>query len=652
MAMERDNLKSESINFQWNFYERAINNYSIIMRMLHYVEEDDSLINNMPRILVEGSTFDMCKIVRNDNGKVQEGFFSIEESLGSIDFDAIKSVSAGVFTPSVLRDTFGYGTLYVYPLKKDMDIVGFLLLGRRLPIELDGRTLRELEIVCDIYNKSLILHVNLNTHKKAVHKKTIFESLTDEFPDALLMIDRNGAIIFANKRAKNEFESRKGFLVGEKIDNVVSGIGNDFYRKETVLHGEVKYKSGDKFKIFRIESFPIKEASEKGVWKGLLFKDVVEKKIKEEEHVLKEKMESIGMLAGGIAHDFNNLLTGVLGYASLIKNFLSNEEKLYRYAEAIESSAQRAAKLAQHLLNFSRRQRRVSGIVDINMLLEDILFLIKESFRDIEIDRSFDAHLYPIKGDEAELQNVFLNLCTNAKDAMTGKGILKVRTERKRYVGHREFALIEIEDTGQGIDEKIKEKIFEPYFTTKENGTNLGMGLYLVDKIIREHGGFVELESEKGKGTKFSIYLPLPTKIDEPEPIKEETTNGGLTKKQKILVVDDEDVVRELIKGVLTDEPIEIFEASDGTKAIEIFQKHHASIDLVILDMIMPGIKGDEVLKEFRSIRKDIRVIISSGFMSEEQRDRLKKYKVDAFLDKPFRDKDVIQTIIEVLSKK
>ncbi len=414
----------------------------------------------------------------------------------------------------------------------------------------------------------------------------------------------------------------------------------------------MKYKSGDKFKIFRIESFPVKEAAEKGVWKGLLFKDVVEKKIKEEEHVLKEKMESIGMLAGGIAHDFNNLLTGVLGYASLIKNFLSNEEKLYRYAEAIESSAQRAAKLAQHLLNFSRRQRRVSGIVDINMLLEDILFLIKESFRDIEIEKAFDARLYPIKGDEGELQNVFLNLCTNAKDAMTGKGVLRVRTERKRYVGHREFALIDIEDTGQGIDEKIKEKIFEPYFTTKENGTNIGMGLYLVDKIIREHGGFVELQSEKGKGTKFSIYLPLPTKIDEPEPAKEEPTNGGLTKKQKILVVDDEDVVRELIKGVLTDEPTEILEASDGSQAIEIFKEKYASIDLVILDMIMPGIKGDEVLKEIRSIRKDIKVIISSGFMSEEQRDRLKKYKVDAFLDKPFRDKDVIQTIIEVLSKK
>ncbi|OPY68080.1 MAG: Blue-light-activated protein [Syntrophorhabdus sp. PtaU1.Bin002] len=594
----------------------------------------------------------MCKIVKRENGIVREGFFSVEESLNNLDFESIRALSEGAISPSIIKDIFGYGVFYIYPLRKDMDIIGFLLLGKRLPIDLDRRTLRELEIVCDIYNKSLILHANIHRQKKAVDSRTAFEDLVEEFPDALFMIDKNGSIVFANKRAKSEFESRKGLLVGEKIDNIVSGIGPDFYKKDTVLHGEVKYKSGDKYKIFRMDSFSVKEARDKGVWRAVILKDVVEKKIKEEEHVSKEKMESMGMLAGGIAHDFNNLLTGVLGYASLIKNFLSNEEKLYRYAEAIESSAQRAAKLAQHLLNFSRRQRKVSGVVDLNMLMEDILFLIKESFRDIEIEKAFDPRLYPIKGDEAELQNVFLNICTNAKDAMAGKGMLRVRTERKRYIGHREFALIEIADTGKGIDEQIREKIFEPYFTTKENGTNLGMGLYLVDKIIREHGGFVELESEKDKGTKFSIYLPLPTRVIAQEPVKEEKNYDVLTRRQKILLVDDEDVVRDLIKGVLTDEPTDILEAADGTEALNIFREQHAAIDLVILDMIMPGIKGDEVLREMRNIRKDVKVIISSGYMSEEQRDSLKKYKVDGFLDKPFRDKDVIHKIIEVLSRK
>jgi len=143
------------------------------------------------------------------------------------------------------------------------------------------------------------------------------------------------------------------------------------------------------------------------------------------------------------------------------------------------------------------------------MLLDDILFLIKESFRDIDIEKSFDPRLYPIKGDEAELQNVFLNLCTNAKDAMVGKGLLRVRTERKRYIGHREFALIEIEDTGQGIDDTIKEKIFEPYFTTKKVGEGTGLGLGIVKNIIESHEGNVNLVNKPDVGACVTVVLPI-----------------------------------------------------------------------------------------------------------------------------------------------
>ncbi len=258
--------------------------------------------------------------------------------------------------------------------------------------------------------------------------------------------------------------------------------------------------------------------------------------------------------------------------------------------------------------------------------------------------------LAPIRGDEDELQNVFLNLCMNAKDAMDGKGVLKVKTDRKQYAGMRDFAVIEIEDTGKGIDDHLQTKIFEPYFTTKENGTNLGMGLYLVDKIIREHGGFIELESERGKGTKFILYLPLPVEVTHTAKSGREINDDPKIEKRKILIVDDEDVVRNLLKGVLENEGVEVYESSDGDGAIRFFTKNHKAIDLVILDMIMPGIKGDEVLKAIRDVRKDIKVIISSGFMGEDQRERLKEYGVDGFLDKPFRDKDLLRSIATVFS--
>jgi nitrogen-specific signal transduction histidine kinase/ActR/RegA family two-component response regulator len=648
--MRHDDLRSESMSFQWDFYERAINNYSIIMRMLSCFEEEDSLISRIPKAFVEESLFDMCKIFKDDRGIEKEGFFSIEDSLNNIGLEAVRTLNGGAISPSLINDAFGYHTLYVYPLKRDIEIIGFLILGKKFAVDLDQRFLREIEIVCSIYNKSLLLHLNLRKQKSEVYSKGFYESALNEFPDAMLLVDRNGYISFANKRARNEFEGSKGLLIGEKIDNIVTGISDDFYRKDGPVQGEVNFKSREQFKIFQMQSYPVKGVKKDGSWKGIIFKDVLEIKIKEEENLLKDKMENMGMLAGGIAHDFNNLLTGVLGYASLIKNFLSSEEKLYRYAEAIEHSAQRAAKLTQHLLNFSRRQRKATGIVDLNVLLDDILFLLRESFRDVEVEKTFDDLLPPIRGDEADLQNVFLNLCMNAKDAMKGEGLLKVKTKRRKNIGGREFASVEIEDTGQGIDDEIREKIFQPYFTTKETGSNLGMGLYLVDKVIKEHGGFIECESEPGKGTRFTLYIPLPLEIIGKQVEHREPSARASLKKRKVLIVDDENIVRELIKGVLSEEGIQVLKAVDGYEAIEVFRENQSQIDLVILDMIMPGIKGDEVLKAIRGIRNDIKIIISSGFMSEDQRERLREYRVDGFLDKPYKDKDVLRAITKILS--
>lgn len=648
--MNFEKLISNSVNFQWNFFERTINNYSIIMRIMNCVEEGDGLVENIPRVFVEESFFDMCKITKEENGATREGFFSIDGSRDGIDIEAVVSFNGGAASPSLLKNVLGYGILYVYPLKKNLDTLGFLLLGKKRYTEVDARFLTELEMVCEIFNKCLLFGPTGQKKKKGTPKKNAYESMVDQFPDSVMLIDKNGSIVFANSRAKKEFRGRKGLLIGEKIENVFFGIPDDFHERDDVLQGEVNCKSGDGFKIYRIESYTINKEQEKTSYKAVVLKDVVDKKIEEEENSFKGKMESMGMLAGTIAHDFNNLLTGVLGYASLIKNFLKTEEKLYRYAEAIENSARRAAKLTQHLLNFSRRYKKSIGAIDLNALLEDILFLIKENFKDIRIEKNFDDLLPPIEGSEAELQNVFLNLLMNAKDAMEGKGLLRVTTCRKE-VGDQKYALIEIQDTGHGIEEKLKTKVFKPYFSTKESGSNLGMGLYLVDKAIKKHKGFLELESEKGKGTKFSLYIPLSVhpacKI---EAVEEEAQKSFSLKKQKVLVVDDEDMIRRLVRGILVDKGVEVLEASDGIKAIDIVRKHKDDIDLVILDIIMPGLKGDEVLKTIRNIRKDMKVIISSGFMSEEQKGRLKKYNINEFLDKPFGDTEVIRSIMNALS--
>jgi len=646
--MKREELKSESLKYQWNFYERAINNYSIIMRIMNSVE-DDLLVSHIPKVFVEESFFDMCKIMIDDDGIIHQGLYSIDDTLNDLDFTSIAMLNSGASAPSLVDDVFGYGVLYVYPLKKDLRVMGYIVLGKRYFMDIEMRLFRELEIVCDIYNKSLL--ISARGKRQAVHSKAVFETALEEFPDAFMLIDKKGFICYANKRAKGEFGPKKGLLIGERIDNIVPGIGEDFAKKAGSFYGEVNYKCGDAFKIFKVESFPVNDSPQQGEWRGVIFKDFVGKRISEEEHLLKQKMESIGMLAGGIAHDFNNMLTGILGYASLMKKFLTDNEKLSRYAEAIEHSAQRASKLTQHLLNFSRRQRRSTGIVNVNDLLEDVLFLLKESFREVSIEKELEVTLPAIKGDEAELQNVFLNLLINAKDAMNGKGLIRVNTKRVRHVGDNDFILIEMEDTGKGIGQELRAKIFEPYFSTKENASNLGMGLYLVDRVVRDHGGFIEIESEKEKGTKFSLYLPVTSTIVTKEIAKETTFRHDVLKEKSILIVDDEDMIRELARGTLAETGMKIFDAVNGENAIEIFAEHRDEIDIVFLDVIMPGLKGDEVLKMLRKIKNDVKVIISSGFMSEDQRAKLKELTIDAFLDKPFKHSDLLEALVAVLSK-
>jgi nitrogen-specific signal transduction histidine kinase/CheY-like chemotaxis protein len=649
--MRRDELKSESLKLQWNFYERAVNNYSIIMRIMNGIDNSEGLVKRMPKVFVEESFFDMCKVILEGNGSVREGFYSIDGAEDDINGSSVLTKYANCTAPAIIDDAFGYGVVYIYPLRKGVRTIGFMLLGRKYYMDIELRFLRELEIVCEIYNKALMLNTYGHYLQQDSEEKTTFEHIVDGSPDAFMLVDKDGFVCYVNEKAKSEFETQKGFLTGERIDKVIPGLTDELFGKDDPLCGEVVYKSGNAYKIFTIERFPVRaDKGAGGLW-GVIFKDVAEQAIGKEEHLLREKMGSVGMLAGGIAHDFNNLLTGVLGYSSLMKNFLADNPALFRYAEAIEHSAQRASKLTQHLLNFSRRQRKTTGIVLLNDLLEDIMYLLKESFKEIEIEKSFDPAIPPIKGDETELQNVFLNLFVNAKDAMEGKGSLRVRTERRDYGNSGEFALIEIEDTGAGIDEKLRQKIFEPYFTTKGSSSNLGMGLYLVDKVIRGHGGFIEVESSEEKGTKFCLHLPLPSGRIKEKTAQEHKQDIEVIKGKTVLVVDDEEIIRELLKRTLAEADVRVLEAGNGLDCLKIFQERIDKVDVIILDMIMPGLKGEDVLKKIREIRPDVIVIIASGFMGDEQRVKLKEYKPDGFLDKPFSDRDIVRSIVKAFSK-
>ena len=657
--MAAHQLGAESFLFQWNFFERAISNYSIILKMFQHMEAEKGLLAHMPKVFVEETVFDSCQLVVRGEGTGE--FFSIDGSLKAVDWEKIERRRGQTFSPTVTQDAFGYGTLYVYPLKRNIHVFGYLLFGKKKSITLDANTVRDLELLCEIMNRFILLNMRIDEFKteedaklrqldtRLATTKTLLENVIDQFPHALLLVDEKGSICFANRTARSEFMREKD-LVGERIEDVLGGIEKVLLGKDLILRGELHYRRGDEYKLYSLESYPIKDGKGRTVFKSLVLKDVVDERVEEEESTYRGRMESIGKLAGGVAHDFNNVLTGILGYASLMKKMAPQEGPLGRYAEVIEASAKRAASLTEHLLNFSRRQKTKSvDVVDLNSLLGDVLFLVRESFRTINVEKEFEASLPPITGDAGELQHVFLNLCINAKDAMPEGGTLTIKTSREAAGGKAGFAVVKIHDTGPGIDEDCRRRVFEPYFTTKTEDKKLGMGLYLVQKTVKRHGGFIELESGPETGTTFTLYFPFTESVSEP--LKELARPAPDLRKRTILVVDDEEVVRELLAGLLSQEGYEVLRAENGKTAVALLESRAASIDLVVLDMIMPRMKGEQVLARLRGMPASPKVVISSGFMTEEQRDKLKEYGVDGFLDKPYSEEDALNVVRSVLAR-
>ena len=480
--------------------------------------------------------------------------------------------------------------------------------------------------------------------------KTLLEYIIDQLPARAAPPGREGDRLFRQQEREERIHARGRTSSGRRSRTYWAGSGRGFSAKP-LIQGELHHRRGDEYKLYSLESYPIKDGNGRTLFKSLVLKDVIDEKAEEEESSYRDRMESIGKLAGGVAHDFNNVLTGILGYASLMRKIAPQEGKLGRYAEIIETSAKRAASLTEHLLNFSRRQRtKTIDVVDLNSLLGDVLFLVRESFRTITVEKKFEESLPSIRGDAGELQHVFLNLCVNAKDAMPEGGTLTITTSRETAGGGPDLRWSRSTIQGSASTKTSRRRVFEPYFTTRTEGKKLGMGLYLVQKAVKRHGGFIELESAPGVGTTFTLYFPFPERAAEPA--KETVLPVLDAKKRTILVVDDEEVVRGLLAGLLTQEGYEVFQAEDGKTALAFFESGATSVDLVILDMIMPGIKGEEVLARLRDMRLSASVIISSGFMTEEQRDKLKEYGVDGFLDKPYSDQDALNEVKSVLAKK
>jgi PAS domain S-box-containing protein len=394
--------------------------------------------------------------------------------------------------------------------------------------------------------------------------------------------------------------------------------------------------------------------------RGYVFNDT-DRRMLEEQLRQAQKMEVVGTLAGGIAHDFNNILNNIIGFASQIKKHANDPLKIQRYCDTVEKSAARGAQITNQLLMFSRHKKQENELQDVGAIAKEVAMLVSETFsRSIDVKIRIADALRSVRGDRGALYQVLLNLCVNARDAMPSGGTLTLEVKNAELgvvvpanvvTVHTQYCIMLcVQDTGVGITNELLPKIFDPFFTTKEKGHGTGLGLSIVYNAVKEHGGSVAVESVVEKGTIFTVYLPAYEPAIETESFKAgiKHSHGN---NELILLVDDEESMRQLGKELLEEYGYRVMTASDGVEALELYTQCAQKIALVILDLIMPRKDGGQTYIEMKEINKDIKAVFCSGYTSDKVITQLLQQENLHAIQKPFHPDDFLKTINEVLYK-
>ena len=370
-----------------------------------------------------------------------------------------------------------------------------------------------------------------------------------------------------------------------------------------------------------------------------------------------QKMEAIGTLAGGIAHDFNNILAGIIGFTEMVQDDMPPDSREYHRLELVLKGAQRGRDLVRQILTFSRQTQHEQKPVALSGIVEDALKLLRPLLPATTEIRSKDlAGDDTILADSVQIHQVLMNLCTNGAQAMGKKGVLEISVTNDYFkegdpmpspdMKPEDYVTLTVRDTGSGMKPEILERIFDPFFTTKTPGEGTGLGLAVVHGIVKSHRGFIKVESEPGKGSAFHIHLPK-IGIREGLTIPQELpARGG---KECILFVDDEDIIVELNNERLTQLGYEVVATTSSLEALQIFKNEPRKFDLVITDYTMPDMTGLDLAKKLLKVRKDIPIILCTGYNKDISPDKAKKAGIKEFLLKPQRTRELDLTIRRVL---
>ncbi len=389
--------------------------------------------------------------------------------------------------------------------------------------------------------------------------------------------------------------------------------------------------------------------------------DITQQKQVEEQLRQSQKMEAVGQLAGGIAHDFNNILTVIIGCGEMLRADPSLGPRHADHTNQILAAAERAAQLTRGLLSFSRKQVMAPRVLDLNEVVRQAQkFLARVVGEDMQLKTICNHALLKVKVDAGQMEQVLINLVTNARDAMPNGGLLCIETDRERlapaeggYADHAgAYAVIAVSDTGHGMDRETCQKVFEPFFTTKEAGKGTGLGMSIVHGIVSQHGGFVKVRSEPGKGTCFKIYLPLlpdaPEAGDEAQSLLPPPKRGSET----VLVAEDDAEIRGLFAAVLSGHGYRVLVAENGEQAVQIFAAHRERIKLNILDVIMPKMNGVEANEEIRKLQPaGVRTLFSTGYTKDLLQKRGELTAWEDVIMKPVRPQELLRTVRAMLDR-
>jgi two-component system cell cycle sensor histidine kinase/response regulator CckA len=506
--------------------------------------------------------------------------------------------------------------------------------------------------------------------EEALRREKDFSSRILSVANVLIVVlDREGRILLFNRKCEEVTGWRESEVRGKHIwdlllpERVVAPIREAFSRLDEKdlfpFYENPWYTRDGRERNIRWNNSVTRDERGEVVWVIGTGIDVTEQRQLEEQLRHIQKMDAVGTLAGGIAHDFNNIIQAIMGYTSVLKARIGDADIGVEEIESIERAGIRASELTTQLLGFARGGKYEVRPVDLNQVVEKVFSMIRHTFdRSIEIRAELADGLSAVEGDAGQLEQTVLNLCINARDAMPKGGILTLGTRQETFTGEEEgspegaprgtYVSLTLSDTGVGILPENLPRIFEPFFSTKEPGKGSGMGLAMAYGIVKNHGGYLDVRSVPDEGTTFRVLVPTSSKeiLPSPPPVPDEPVVGGT---ETVLFVDDEESLRLLAVEMLGRLGYQVLTAGNGVEAVKTCTERRGEIAVVILDMIMPGMGGEETFHRLKEIDPTARILISSGYAVEGRPQSLLSAGAAGFLQKPYRVGTLAATLRRIL---